>query len=1244
MGVDRLRKNKGGLVFVIIVALLLFGSAIAEMGLVFRVTSKQTNQLGMDKLEVIGGELEDTINEAKLQTMQFANELQNKLGDRSECEAFIRLKKSYMDSKTDHVCFNVYMAADGWFYIPDFDEPEDYIIEKRSWYTGALKKHGEPYVTDPYIDAMTGNICYTVSVMLADNKTIAAMDYTMENIQSHIRQMNEKGEQKAVIVTEEGVIAGCSDESYVGKNLLQSIPDYSGIFSLVKNSEGSVSIDQRGENLFAARSHFGWYLIVSENNWSLYRTSYIALALMLGMSLIVFSVVIVLYIITAENANKAHRMLGNNQEFIANMTADLREPVERIINGSSVENIRNSPDYELEFASIREAGSSLSEMLSRLRSYSELVRSKDKSLLKEEEKIMSAPRVSRYFRSIILAALLIVLTVCVYINITSSMRYGNAQMQKSVMTYENQVSGWIKTQKSILDMFCSEISTEPEKLNDYDRMVEYLDRMTAQYPEISVSYMVNSMWDTQVIMNNGWKPDSDWNVEDRSWYKELMASEKGWIISSPYFDEQTGLYCVTFAENVYDDKTGRYLGSFGIDFYMDKLVDILGSSYSDSGYAFLVDAKGEIINHPSGTFQMSENKSVNIIELPYNNVEPDGQSVKFLKDYNGSLKAMIATRNEISGFTVYVVDGIVKIYKGVFIYGTICIVVLLACVIIVYKVTTKLIAFQEEAMIKLKESADAAIAADKAKSSFLAQMSHEIRTPINAVLGMNEMILHESDDTNIREYSSSIQSSGRTLLSLINSILDFSKIEDGKMEIIPVEYDTATMINDLVTSISPRAVEKGLEIFVSADGSLPCKLRGDDVRIKQVISNLLTNAVKYTEKGSVTLTIRKEKADENSIELYVNVTDTGIGIREEDIGALFESFRRLEEKRNRNIEGTGLGMSIVTRLLDLMGSKLDVKSVYGEGTSFSFRLRQEIVNAEHMGSYLDRSRSENEELPEGKYLYAPEAKVLVVDDNPMNLKVAANLLRLYGIEADLIDSGEKALEMIAEKQYDVIFLDHMMPKMDGIEVIREIRRRDLVPKKTAVIALTANAIVGAKEMYLAEGFSYYLTKPIESKALEKQLINSLPDNIKTFRTREKPGKEKTEAAAETDSDSFTMEDILKLRDICPAVNAAEGLANCMDSKEFYLDTLSSFVETERSGELETAFANEDWELYRITVHSVKSAAKTIGADLLSEHSRVLEFAARDGETDRIRSGHSALIEEYRSVLSALKEYCQPGQN
>ena len=545
----------------------------------------------------------------------------------------------------------------------------------------------------------------------------------------------------------------------------------------------------------------------------------------------------------------------------------------------------------------------------------------------------------------------------------------------------------------------------------------------------------------------------------------------------------------------------------------------------------------------------------------------------------------------------------------------------------------------EAEILRLEKSS--AEAANEAKSSFLAQMSHEIRTPINAILGMNEMVLRECTQPEIREYAANIQSSGKTLLSIINTILDFSKIEDGKMEIVPVEYETAVLINDLKNTVAERAKEKGLDLILQIDPELPRKMRGDDVRIRQVISNLLTNAVKYTENGSVTLCIRKQKTEDAAVMVYAEVTDTGIGIKEEDLQAMFESFKRLDLTHNRSIEGTGLGMSIVTGLLEKMNSHLEVKSVYGQGSVFSFEIRQEIVDAQPMGDYDAVARPVFVKSEES--FRAPEADILVVDDNGMNLKVADKLLGIFGIQADLCSSGRECLKKLREKQYDILFLDHMMPEMNGFETLEAIREQDLIPDTTTVVALTANAIAGVREMYLAKGFDDYLSKPIDSRELCQLLEKHLPeekkissdqgkDKIETDTEKEVTSTEMTDPAEE---DHFSEAERERLHEVCPQMDIETAMTYCMDSKEFFYETLRVFAEEEKSGALQQAFMKEDYEQYRITVHSMKSSLKTIGVAEISEKAKQLEFASRDGDIAFVKTHHDAFLREYKEVLEAI---------
>ena len=411
--------------------------------------------------------------------------------------------------------------------------------------------------------------------------------------------------------------------------------------------------------------------------------------------------------------------------------------------------------------------------------------------------------------------------------------------------------------------------------------------------------------------------------------------------------------------------------------------------------------------------------------------------------------------------------------------------------------STRLATFLDVTAQDLKAMAIKAENASLAKSQFLSNMSHEIRTPINAVLGMDEMILRECKDKTIREYAENIRLAGNNLLGLVNDILDFSKIEAGKMDIIPVEYALSSMLNDLVNMIQRRAEKKGLKFVVQVPESIPSILFGDEIRIKQVITNILTNAVKYTETGTVTLFVDYERQDEENILFKVSVRDTGIGIREEDIEKLFHAFERIEEKRNRAIEGTGLGINITQKLLTLMGSQLEVSSIYGEGSVFSFVVKQEVRNWDAMGTFEDayhRLLAEHETYKES--FTAPTAKILVVDDTVMNITVVKGLLKQTRVKIDVAESGYECLNMVAKEHYDIIFLDHRMPGLDGIETLQRMRQlQGNLNKETPVISLTANAGSDMISMYEREGFDGYLVKPVAANLLEQEVLKFLPQRL-----------------------------------------------------------------------------------------------------------------------------------------------------
>ena len=400
---------------------------------------------------------------------------------------------------------------------------------------------------------------------------------------------------------------------------------------------------------------------------------------------------------------------------------------------------------------------------------------------------------------------------------------------------------------------------------------------------------------------------------------------------------------------------------------------------------------------------------------------------------------------------------------------------------------------QQENIISAVEEKNQQLAdINKAKSVFISNMSHEIRTPINAVLGIDEMIIREAADETIRSYAYDIKSAGKMLLSIINDILDYSRIESGKMEIFPAEYSLKTLIDDINSLIFVKMKEKGLTYRLEVDASCPSVLLGDELRIKQVIINLLTNAVKYTEKGSVTFSVGHILRENGEIDLTVKVADTGIGMRSEDMSRLFEAYERLDEKRNHNIEGTGLGMGIVVRLLEQMNSHLEVESVYGKGSVFSFVLPQDVVDATPVGNVFTCQKEDTPQENNSLTIYAPQAKILAVDDNRINLFVLKGFLKHTGIELDFAQSGKEGLERITQKDYDLVFLDHLMPGMDGIETLKHIREMDGKYRALPVVALTANVMSGARERYLNAGFSDFMEKPFIAADLKRILLTHLP--------------------------------------------------------------------------------------------------------------------------------------------------------
>ena len=569
--------------------------------------------------------------------------------------------------------------------------------------------------------------------------------------------------------------------------------------------------------------------------------------------------------------------------------------------------------------------------------------------------------------------------------------------------------------------------------------------------------------------------------------------------------------------------------------------------------------------------------------------------------------------------------------------------------------------------------------ADKIQSEFFANMSHEIRTPINTVIGMNEMILRESHDDAVLSYAQDIQASGHALLSLVNDILDFSRIESGGIKLVPKAYELADILHDINSMVRFRAEWKGLRFSIIVDEDTPAVLFGDSFRVREVILNLLDNAIKYTEKGSISLSVsfremeiaEEEDAEKTvqgnngvsiigpdsyllqteekgtdyakAVELCFTVKDTGVGIKESDQNLIFQKFQRVHAGWHQNVQGTGLGLPITHYLVNIMNGHIELQSKLGEGSSFSAYLPQLSLKEECIGNYEERYlKQKGNRRDYNKGFIASDAKILVVDDNELNVRLVQNLLKRTEVQMDVAFSGEECLEKMKENTYDIAYLDYMMPGMDGEETLKRIRELGIenrYGRSIPVIAFSSNMLPGMRQKYLNASFDAYLAKPVDGNELEKTLYTFLPENL----IRKKSNEEffESEMKQHNITENSEEEKIL---------NREMGLKYCMQDEKVYREILTLFKESsaEKMQELETAFAGSDYVKYRLYAHGLKTTSLTVGAIQVSEDAKKLEHAAKqvvegvekEEAMHYIRYNHKSFMRLYQRTVQEIAEYLQ----
>jgi signal transduction histidine kinase/DNA-binding NarL/FixJ family response regulator len=731
-----------------------------------------------------------------------------------------------------------------------------------------------------------------------------------------------------------------------------------------------------------------------------------------------------------------------------------------------------------------------------------------------------------------------------------------------------------------------------------------------------------------------WIPPDDYVPQSRPWFIEAQKAKGEIAIIPPYIDAMTNEWIIGCSKEIFDTDSNS-VGVISIDAFLSNIFSYTeNTSFEHNGYIIILDGELRVLVHKNDSYigkhitEVNSNAQRLIDNIKKRDTTAFSQKIFLTDNRTGMIISIKKAQNGWYILSVVSMNAFYsKVYKIAFILALIG--------LIGFLITAH---FLHE-FYKQKKIAEEA---NVGKSVFLARMSHELRTPLNAIKGFAEIELRKNHGADTKNNISRIFSSGTTLLRIINDILDISKIESGKIEIVKTEYDTATLINDVINMNYFNLEERSIEFDVEIGENIPAKFFGDETRIKQVANNILSNAIKYTTKGKISISFLVNYTGDKNCEFIVDVKDTGIGISKENLKKLFFEYARFDVEKHKEVKGTGLGLSVTKKLVELMDGEIVVESEYGVGSNFKVTINQSfigdsVISKETIKELKSFNSSKSEISKSGmgiikeiNFVSLPDANVLLVDDAQVNLDVATGMMAPYEMNIDTLLSGEEALKLLAGgcEKYDILFVDHMMPVMDGIECVSKIRAlNSRYAKNVPTIALTANAIVGVEEIFLKSGFNGYISKPIDAVKLNEIIRKFLCSN-ENFAEKSKLSAKKSA------KNEINFEKI-------DGINFEEGIKKFNGNFDIYVGILKSFVENipEKIADVSQPSA-DNLSNYGITVHGIKGSCYGIGATNLGDKANILEKLAKENDLDKILNLNSQFIESANKLISDLKQFIE----